>query len=85
MSQSAAMNARSENKPLIGIIAALVYIAIMGVGMIYLTSQGITYGSPEMFDPFWPILIVLTSSTFSSSCAFLAGAMRVSASLMQRS
>ena len=59
MSQSAGMNAPSENKPLIGIIAALVYIAIMGVGMIYLTSQGITYGSPEMFGPFWPILIVL--------------------------
>lgn len=79
------MNAPSENKPLIGIIAALVYIAIMGVGMIYLTSQGITYGSPEMFDPFWPILIVLNIVSFSSSCAFLAGAMRGLAGLTQSS
>ena len=53
------MTVQSESKPLIGIIAALVYIAIMGAGMIYLNSRGITYGSPDMFDPFWPILIVL--------------------------
>jgi uncharacterized protein len=50
---------QSENKPLIGILAALVYIAIMGGGMIYLSYLGITYGSPEMFDVFWPILILL--------------------------
>lgn len=53
------MIAQSENKPMIGVVAALVYIAIMGGGMIYLSSQGITYGSPEMFDVFWPILILL--------------------------
>ncbi len=50
---------QSENKPLIGIIAAFVYTAIMGAGMIYLTRQGITYGSPDMFNVFWPILILL--------------------------
>lgn len=49
----------SGNKPLIGIIAALVYIAIMGAGMVYLGHQGIIYGSPEMFGTFWPILILL--------------------------
>ena len=53
------MTVNSETKPLIGIAAASVYIAIMGAGMIYLSTQGITYGSPDMFDPFWPILIVL--------------------------
>jgi membrane protease YdiL (CAAX protease family) len=53
------MTGQHENKPLIGIVAALMYITIMGAGMIYLSSQGITYGSPEMFNPFWPILIAL--------------------------
>ena len=53
------MTVQSENKPLIGVVAALVYIAIMGGGMIYLSFQGITYGSPEMFNVFWPILILL--------------------------
>ncbi len=53
------MTVQSGNKPLIGVIAAAVYIAIMGAGMIYLGFQGITYGSPEMFDTFWPILILL--------------------------
>lgn len=53
------MTVQSENKPLIGIIAASVYIAIMGGGMIYLSVQEITYGSPEMFNVFWPILILL--------------------------
>ncbi len=53
------MAAKSENKPLIGVLAALVYIAIMGGGMIYLSFQGVTYGSPEMFGIFWPILILL--------------------------
>lgn len=53
------MTTTAENKPLIGICAALIYIAIMGMGMAYLGSQGISYGSPEMFGPFWPILIVL--------------------------
>jgi uncharacterized protein len=56
---SAPMTAQSDNKPLIGIIAVLVYIAIMGAGMVYLGAKGITYGSPEMFDPFWPIMILL--------------------------
>ncbi len=53
------MMIKPENKPFIGILAALVYIAIMGVGMLYLGHQGIVYGSPEMFDTFWPILILL--------------------------
>lgn len=53
------MTQPSENKPLIGTIAALVYVAIMGGGMIYMGLRGITYGSPEMFDVFWPILILL--------------------------
>jgi len=53
------MNIQSENRPLIGIIAALSYIAVMGAGMILLGFQGITYGSPEMFNTFWPILILL--------------------------
>ena len=53
------MTVQSEIKPLIGVVAALVYIAIMGGGMIYLSSQGITYGSPGMFDTFWPIMILL--------------------------
>jgi membrane protease YdiL (CAAX protease family) len=50
---------KHENRPLIGILAALVYIAIMGVGMRYMGHQGIVYGSPEMLDIFWPILILL--------------------------
>lgn len=53
------MTVQSEIKPLIGVVAALVYIAIMGGGMIYLSSQGITYGSAGMFDIVWPILILL--------------------------
>jgi uncharacterized protein len=53
------MIVQSENRPLIGIIAAMIYIAIMGAGMILLGFQGITYGSPEMFNTFWPILILL--------------------------
>ncbi len=53
------MTAQSDKKPLIGIIVALVYIAIMGAGMVYLSFQGVTYGSPEMFNTFWPILILL--------------------------
>lgn len=53
------MALQSENKPLIGMAAASVYIAIMGGGMVYLSSQGITYGTPEMFRIFWPILILL--------------------------
>jgi len=53
------MTVQSENKPVIGVVAALTYIAIMGGGMIYMSSRGITYGSPEMFGIFWPILILL--------------------------
>ncbi len=53
------MTEASANKPLIGIIAALTYTAIMGAGMAYLSQQGIVYGSPDMFGIFWPILILL--------------------------
>lgn len=53
------MTVQSEDRKLIGITAALAYIAIMGGGMLYLTAQGITYGSPDMFNTFWPIMILL--------------------------
>ncbi len=53
------MIAQNESRARMGVIAASVYIAIMGLGMIYIGSRGITYGSPEMFGPFWPILILL--------------------------
>jgi membrane protease YdiL (CAAX protease family) len=53
------MTVKPVNKPLIGILAALVYIAIMGAGMMYLGHKGIVYGSPDMFGTFWPIMILL--------------------------
>lgn len=56
------MNGKAENKPLVGVIAALVYIAMMGAGMMYLGHLGVVYGSPEMFDTFWLILILLNVS-----------------------
>ena len=59
------MTVQSGNKPLIGMIAAFVYIAIMGGGMVYLGFRGLTYGSPEMFSVLWPILILLNIINFA--------------------
>lgn len=45
--------------PTVGIIAAVTYIAIMGVGMWYMRAvKGVTYGDLAMFDTFWFVLIL---------------------------
>lgn len=50
----------SLSKPKIAVLAALIYTAIMGIGMFYMkTFMGITYGQPEMMNLFWFILIIL--------------------------
>lgn len=47
-------------RPVVGIAAATIYIAIMGVGMWYMHSvKGITYGDVAMFDIFWVVLILV--------------------------
>lgn len=55
-------NLTSLSKPQIAIIAAVLYTAIMGMGMFYLkTFMGITYGQPAMMNLFWFILILLNA------------------------
>ncbi len=50
----------SISKPKIAVLAALLYTAIMGIGMFYMkTFRGITYGAPEMMTVFWFILLGL--------------------------
>lgn len=54
------MNLTSVSKPKIAIIAAVLYTAIMGVGMFYMKAfLDITYGDPAMMNLFWFILIIL--------------------------
>ncbi|MBN8564566.1 MAG: CPBP family intramembrane metalloprotease [Leptolyngbya sp. UWPOB_LEPTO1] len=54
------MNLNSFSKPQIAIVAAVLYTAIMGIGMFYMkTFMGITYGQPEMMNLLWFILILL--------------------------
>ena len=56
------MNLTSFSKPKIAIVAAVIYTAIMGIGMFYMkTFMGITYGQPEMMNLFWFILIILNA------------------------
>ncbi len=53
-------NRASLSKPKIAILAAILYTAVMGVGMFYMkTVRGITYGAPEMMTVFWIILLGL--------------------------
>lgn len=60
------MTNRSTSMPLIGVAAAAIYIAIMGLGMWYMHSvKGVTYGEVAMFDIFWPFLILCTLSNFA--------------------
>ncbi|MBD1858751.1 MULTISPECIES: CPBP family intramembrane glutamic endopeptidase [Leptolyngbya] len=54
------MNLNSFSKPQIAIVAAVLYTAIMGIGMFYMkTFMGINYGQPEMMNLLWFILIML--------------------------
>ncbi|MCG9892991.1 MAG: CPBP family intramembrane metalloprotease [Thermosynechococcaceae cyanobacterium MS004] len=54
------MNLTSFSKPKIAIVAAVLYTAIMGIGMFYMKAfLGITYGDPAMMNLFWFILIIL--------------------------
>jgi membrane protease YdiL (CAAX protease family) len=54
------MSATSPSRPRIAIAAAIIYTAIMGIGMVYMKSfLGIAYGRPEMMNVFWIILILL--------------------------
>ena len=50
------------NRHFAAIAAAVLYTAIMGIGMFYMkTFMGITYGQPEMMNLFWFILIILNA------------------------
>ncbi|MEB3359441.1 MAG: CPBP family intramembrane glutamic endopeptidase [Synechococcales bacterium] len=50
----------SLSKPKIAILAAFLYTAVMGAGMVYMKEfRGITYGAPEMMTVFWSVLIGL--------------------------
>lgn len=54
------MNLTSFSRPKIAIAAAVLYTAIMGIGMFYMkTFMGISYGQPEMMNLFWFIMIIL--------------------------
>lgn len=56
------MNLTSFSKPKLALVAAVLYTAIMGLGMFYLkTFMGITYGDPAMMNLFWFILILLNA------------------------
>jgi membrane protease YdiL (CAAX protease family) len=56
------MNLTSFSKPKIAICAAVIYTAIMGIGMFYMkTFLGITYGDPAMMNLFWFILIIVNA------------------------
>jgi membrane protease YdiL (CAAX protease family) len=56
----------SPPKTVVGLAAAAIYIAIMGVGMWYMYHvKGVTYGSVAMFDIFWPFLVVCTLANFA--------------------
>jgi membrane protease YdiL (CAAX protease family) len=56
------MNLTSFSKPKLAIVAAVIYTAIMGIGMFYLkTFLGITYGDPAMMNLFWFVLIIVNA------------------------
>lgn len=55
------MNDRpSLSKPKIAVLAAFIYTAVMGAGMLYMKEfRGISYGAPEMMTVFWIVLLGL--------------------------
>lgn len=56
------MTSTSSKNPKIALVAASIYIGIMGSAMFYMkTFQDISYGDPRMVDSLWPVLIVLNA------------------------
>lgn len=54
------MNSTSLSKTKIAILAAFIYTAFMGCGMFYMkTFKGIFYGTPDMMNVFWLVLIIV--------------------------